>query len=130
LFTCASNPAEGQPSGWNFVWKVDPAVGLREGHDLGLEVEVLEVVFGDRAGVERVPALAVHDDRAVLDLEAVGVLVDAPAVERLAVEEAVKPLGIRLGLGVGGVGGHQHREQGEGAQSGQGKSSRHGRSSG
>ena len=71
--------------------EIDAGVRARRRHDVGLELEVLEVVVADRADVVEVRARPVDDDGAVGDREGRGVLADLPAVERLAVEERDPP---------------------------------------
>ncbi len=100
--------------------EVDAAVGFGEGLDLGLEVEVFEVVIVDGAFVEEVGrTFAVDDDHAVFNLERLRIGADLPAVEGLAVEERIEAVlvGLRFvvvgceqgGKGQGAEAEHHHR---------------------
>ena len=75
-----------------------------ESHHVNPEVEVLEVVMVYLPDIKQVSGTvgrrgALHHDRAVADLEDVGVLAHLPTVEGLSVEEAHKTLFRRRRIG-------------------------------
>jgi hypothetical protein len=68
---------------------VDVDARIRGGRrlDLGFELEVLEVMTSDGAGVKQVRTRPTGDETAVLDLPGGLILVRLPAIERFAVEK-------------------------------------------
>jgi hypothetical protein len=103
--------------------KVHAGVGLGLGHDFALPLEVLELALIHGTGVIEMGRFAVGDDMAVFDLEAFGVFFgDLPAIEVLAVEEAVPAVLVRFG-GFFGAGEGDRREQEE--QGGEGAAKSH-----
>jgi len=75
--------------------EIDPAVRVRPGHHFELQMEVFERLVGP--DIEQVAAVTVGDNRPVLELNAVLVFARLlPTVERLAIEDRDKAVGIGL----------------------------------